>query len=54
MGLMKKAGRPVFVVDYPSNRSRADTSVRRIREQGYVPYIAPKSLGVLNLPGRDF
>ncbi len=54
MGLMKKAGRPVFVVDYPSNRARADTSVRRIREQGYIPYIAPRSLGVLNLPGRDF
>ncbi len=54
MGLMKKAGRPVFVVDYPSSRVRADTSVRRIREYGYVPYIAPKSLGVLNLPGRDF
>jgi cysteinyl-tRNA synthetase, unknown class len=54
MALMKKAGRPVFVVDYPSNRTRADASVRRIREQGYIPYIAPKSLGVLNLPGRDF
>ncbi len=54
MNLMKKAGRPVFVVDYPANRTKADVSVRRIREQGYVPYIAPKSLGVLNLPGRDF
>jgi cysteinyl-tRNA synthetase, unknown class len=54
MNLMKKAGRPVFVVDYPGSRARADLSVKRIREQGYVPYIAPKSLGVLNLPGRDF
>jgi cysteinyl-tRNA synthetase, unknown class len=54
LNLMKRAGRPVFIVDYPSNRARADTSVRRIREQGYVPYIAPKSLSVLNLPGRDF
>ena len=54
LNLMKKAGRPVFVVDYPSNRARADLSVRRIREQGYVPYIAPKALNVLNLPGRDF
>ncbi len=54
LGLMKKAGRPVFIVDYPSNRTRADLSVKRIREQGYVPYIAPKSLGILNLPGRDF
>jgi len=54
LDLMKKAGRPVFVVDYPSSRARAELSVRRIREQGYVPYIAPKDLGVLNLPGRDF
>jgi cysteinyl-tRNA synthetase, unknown class len=54
MNLMKKAGRPVFVVDYPGSRVKADLSVKRIREQGYVPYIAPKSLGVLNLPGRDF
>ena len=54
LNLAKKAGRPVFVVDYPSNRTRADLSVRRIRENGYVPYIGPKSLGVLNLPGKDF
>jgi cysteinyl-tRNA synthetase, unknown class len=54
MNLMKKAGRPVFVVDYPGSRAKADISVRRIREQGYVPYIAPKALDVLNLPGRDF
>jgi cysteinyl-tRNA synthetase, unknown class len=54
LNLMKTAGRPVFIVDYPANRARADTSVRRIREQGYIPYIAPKSLGVLHLPVRDF
>jgi cysteinyl-tRNA synthetase, unknown class len=54
LALMKKAGRPVFVVDYPSNRARAELSLKRIREQGYVPYIAPKNLGTLNLPRRDF
>ena len=54
LDIAKKAGRPIFVVDYPSSKSQAAVSVRRIGEQGYVPYIAPKELNRLNLPGRDF
>ena len=54
LDLAKKAGRPVFIVDYPSSRAQAAVSVRRIGEQGYIPYIAPKELNKLNLPSRDF
>jgi len=54
LNLAKKAGRPVFVVDYAKNRAAADISVRRITEQGYVPYIGPKDLSRLWLPGADF
>ena len=54
LNIAKKAGRPVFVVDYCADRTRADLSVKSIRAQGYVPYIAKKSLNTLYLPGRDF
>lgn len=54
LDIARKAGRPVFVVDYCADRPRADLSVKRIREQGYIPYIAKKSLNTLYLPGQDF
>jgi cysteinyl-tRNA synthetase len=54
LAIARKAGRPVFVVDYPANRAAADLSVRRIREQGYVPYIGPKALDRLFFPGANF
>ena len=50
----KAAGRAVFVVDYPSNRAKAELSVRKIQAQGFVPYVAPKELNQLWLPGRNF
>ena len=54
LNIAKAAGRPVFVVDYTRNRSAAETSVRRVREQGFVPYIGPKELDALWLPGKNF
>ena len=54
LNIAKNAGRGVFVVDYAGNRSAAETSVRRINELGYVPYIGPKALNTLWLPGRNF
>ncbi len=54
LDLARKAGRAVFVVDYTTDRAKADVSVRRIRELGYVPYIAKKALNALSVPGRDF
>ncbi len=55
--LLKKAqaaGRGVFVVDYTANRTKADASVAKIKALGFVPYIAPKDLHELWLPGRNF
>ena len=54
LNIAKAAGRAIFVVDYTKNRAASDLSVRRIREQGYVPYIGPKDLNVLWLPGKNF
>jgi cysteinyl-tRNA synthetase, unknown class len=48
------AGRGVFVVDYAGNRAKADVSVAKIRALGFVPYIAPKELNQLWLPGKNF
>lgn len=50
----KAAGRGVFVVDYPSSRAKAESSVRKIQALGFVPYIAPKELDHLWLPGKNF
>jgi cysteinyl-tRNA synthetase, unknown class len=54
LNIAKKAGRGVFVVDYAANRAAAETSVRKITELGYVPYIGPKALDALWLPGRSY
>jgi cysteinyl-tRNA synthetase len=54
LDLARKAGRAVFVIDYASGRAASDLSLRKIREHGYVPYIGPKELNRLWLPGRDF
>ena len=54
LNIAKKAGRAIFVIDYAQGRAAADTSVRRIRELGFVPYIGPKELGQLWLPGGNF
>ena len=50
----KAAGRGVFVVDYPGNRAKAELSVRKIQALGFVPYIGPKDLNQLWLPGKNF
>ena len=50
----KAAGRGVFVIDYPSNRAKAELSVRKIQAQGFVPYVGPKELNQLWLPGKNF
>lgn len=50
----KAAGRPVFVVDYLKDRGRIGDAKRRIEAEGFVPYIAPRDLGQLWLPGVNF
>ncbi len=51
---VKVAGRPVFVVDYVTDPAKKADAKRRIEEQGFIPYIAPRDLGSLWLPGKDF
>lgn len=51
---VKAAGRPVFVVDYVQSAAKKADARRRIEQQGFIPYIGPRNLGKLWLPGRDF
>lgn len=51
---VKDAGRPVFVVDYVISAAKKADARKRIAEQGFIPYIGPRDLGRIWLPGRDF
>jgi endo-alpha-1,4-polygalactosaminidase (GH114 family) len=48
------SGRAIFVVDYVTDRSRASEAVALIRAQGFVPYIGPRDLARMWLPGSQF
>lgn len=50
----KAAGRAIFTVDYTASKSNIETALKRSRDFGYVPYIAPKELHQLWLPGKNF
>ena len=52
--LAKKAGRAVFIVDYVNDRTRNADAVSRIKAEGFVPYIGPRKLDRLWLPGIQF
>ena len=52
--IAKAAGRPVFVVDYLKDRTKIQDARKRIEAQGYIPYIGPRDLGKLWLPGINF
>ncbi len=52
--LAKAAGRAVFVVDYVNDKGRNADAVSRIRAEGFVPYIGPRKLDRLWLPGVQF
>lgn len=52
--LARAAGRPVFVVDYVKDRAKIQDTRRRIEAQGFIPYIGPRDLGKLWLPGVNF
>ena len=51
---VKAAGRPVLVIDYVLSGSKKADVRKRIEEHGFIPYIGPRDLGRLWLPGRDF
>ncbi len=48
--MAQKAGRKVLVVEYLSNPSKMTAAVKRILDEGFVPYIAPRMLHCLNPP----
>lgn len=50
----KAAGRPVFVIDYLSDRGRIADDKRRIAAQGFIGYFGPRRLDKLWLPGVNF
>ncbi len=52
--IAKAAGRSVLVVDYPRDKTGALDARRRIEAEGFIPYIAPRKLDQLRLPGADF
>ena len=54
LNLAKTAGRTVLVVDYPRSRSGADHARQRIEAKGFIPYVAPRNLDALRLPGVDY
>lgn len=54
LNVAKAAGRSVLVVDYPRDKAGAVEARRRIEAEGFVPYIAPRKLDQLRLPGVDF
>ncbi len=50
----KSAGRPVFVVDYLIDKGRAADAVQKIAAEGFIPYVGPRNLARLWLPGVNF
>jgi cysteinyl-tRNA synthetase, unknown class len=46
----QKAGRKVLVVEYLSNPAKMTQAARRILDEGFVPYFAPRLLDCLNPP----
>ncbi|MGD9669658.1 MAG: endo alpha-1,4 polygalactosaminidase [Hyphomicrobiaceae bacterium] len=52
--LARRAGRPVFFVDYVRARSKIADARRRGGDEGFIPYFGPRDLARLWLPERDF
>ncbi len=50
----KAAGRAVFVVDYVNDKSRSGEMVKRARAEGFIPYVGPRNLAQMWLPGEQF
>jgi cysteinyl-tRNA synthetase, unknown class len=50
----KASGRAIFTVDYTASKPNMEQALKRSRDLGYVPYIAPKELHQLWLPGKNF
>jgi cysteinyl-tRNA synthetase, unknown class len=53
LAFAKAAGRPVFVLDYLNDPEQRRIDRAKIEAQGFVPYIGPRPLDQLWLPGAD-
>ena len=53
LAFAKAAGRPVFILDYLNDPGRRAFDRAKIEAQGFVPYIGPRALDRLWLPGAD-
>ena len=54
LAIAKTAGRPVFVLDYLSDPGSRAADRRKIEAQGFIPYIGPRKLDQLWLPGAGY
>lgn len=52
--LARRAGRPVFFVDYLRSREKIADAKRRGAAEGFIAYFGPRDLARLWLPQRDF
>jgi hypothetical protein len=48
--MARRAGRKVLVVEYLSDPIKMTAAAKRLLEQGFVPYFAPRLLNCLNPP----
>ncbi len=53
LAFAKAAGRPVFILDYLNDPEQRRIDRAKIEAQGFVPYIGPRPLDQLWLPGAD-
>jgi len=50
---LRRAGKPVFVVEYIKRRELASSALRELKELGFVGYIANRELNTLTSPATD-
>ena len=44
LGLMISAGKPVFIIDYPTRNSKIYDVYERSMNDGYIAYVGPRDL----------
>ena len=54
LAIAKRAGRPVFVLDYVNDAHRRAIDKARIEAEGFIPAFGPRKLDQLWLPGTHF
>ena len=47
---MRSAGKPVFTVDYLTDRDKTNLVYKMSRSQGYIPYVTIRELNRIIIP----